>query len=126
MADYALVHSPSGRTVARVRRVDGWWAKGWGVLGHRALPVGEGLWLLGVASVHTAFVRFPLDLLFLDRELRSVRLAPSTPPWRWLIRAPGASHTLELGVGTLAQCVPQAQVGDAWELRLADAGERSL
>lgn len=111
---YRLVHLPSGQPVATVRRADGFWAKGWGVLGRRDLPAGQGLWLPGVASVHTLFVRFPLDLLFLDREFRAVRLAPRTPPWRWLVRAPGAYHVLELGAGTLSQAVPQAQAGEAW------------
>ena len=38
------------------------------MLGRRTLPMGDGLWLPGVASVHTFGVRFPLDLLFLDCE----------------------------------------------------------
>lgn len=103
--------------VAAVERADGFWAKGWGVLGRAKLRTGEGLWLPSVASVHTAFVRFPLDLLFLDREFRAVRLAPNTPPWRWLERAGGACHVLELGAGTLARSVPSARAGEAWELR---------
>lgn len=116
MTPYKLVYRPSGVVAATVDRADGFWAKGWGVLGRAELPLGEGLWLPGVASVHTAFVRFPLDLLFLDREFRAVRLAPGIPPWRWLERAAGACHVLELGAGTLARSVPGARVGEAWEL----------
>lgn len=116
MTSYRLIHQPTGRTVAVVARAEGWWAKGWGVLGRRALPPGEGLWLPGVASVHTVGVRFRLDLLFLNDRLQTVCLAPSTPPGRWLVRAPGARHTLELGAGTLAEVVPEARVGESWEL----------
>ena len=105
---------------ATVERADGFWAKGWGVLGRANLPPGEGLWLPGVASVHTLFVRFPLDLLFLDREFRAVRLAPGTSPWHWLEGAAGACHVLELGAGTLTRSVPKARVGEAWELRSED------
>ena len=103
-------------------RAEGWWAKGWGVLGRRALPPGQGLWLPGVASVHTVGVRFPLDLLFLDECFQTVRLAPGTPPGRGLVRAPGARHTLELGAGTLAACVPAARSGEAWEFVPTDDG----
>jgi len=117
---YCLIHLPTGRTVATVRRADNWWGKGWGVMGLRGLPVGEGLWLPGVTSVHTAFVRFPLDLLFLDADFQTIRLAPETPAWRLLISAPGAFHTLELGHGTLAQFSPQACLGDAWQLEPSD------
>lgn len=113
---YHLIHLPTGRPVAVVARATGWWEKGWGVLGRRTLPMGQGLWLPGVASVHTVGVRFPLDLLFLDDHCQAVRLAPETPPGRWLVRSPGARHTLELGAGTLASRVPAAQVQEEWSL----------
>lgn len=113
---YQLIHLPSGRAVATVGRASHWWEKGWGLLGRRALLVGEGLWLPGVTSVHTALMKFPLDLLFLDSEYQAVRLAPQTPPWKLLVRAPGACHTLELGAGTLKQFAPGVRLGDGWEL----------
>lgn len=118
MTAYHLIHPPTGRVAATVARAEGWWAKGWGVLGRRALPPGEGLWLPGVASVHTVGVRFPLDLLFLDDCFRAVRRAPGTPPGRWLVGAPGACHTLELGAGTLIGFPPKE--GEGWALVRSD------
>ena len=44
--------------------------RGGGSSGGRACRKGQGLWLPGVAAVHTVFVRFPLDLLFLDDDFR--------------------------------------------------------
>ncbi len=116
MTRFRLVHGPSGRTLAVVARADTWLAKGWGVLGRRTLPLGEGLWLPGVASVHTVGVRFALDLLFLDAELRTVAAAPNVPPGRWLVQAAGAAHTLELGAGTLAAARSELKTGDGWRL----------
>ena len=113
---YRLIHLPTGVAVAVVERAGGWWEKGWGVLGRRSLPIGQGLWLPGVASVHTVGVCFPLDLLFLDDSYQAVRLAPDTPPGRWLIQARGARHTLELGAGTLALHAPATRVGEVWGL----------
>lgn len=113
---FRLIHGPTGAEVARVLRLDGWWAKGRGVIGMASLPLGEGVWLPGVSAVHSAFVRFPLDLLFLDARLSGLRLAPAFPPWRPLAYAPGAQHTLELGAGTLAARAPSARPGDAWLL----------
>jgi hypothetical protein len=118
MSLYRLIHLPSGQTVATVEKTESWWAKGWGVLGRRALPAGEGLWLPGVASVHTLGVRFTLDLLFLNEEFQAVKVAMETPPGRWLVRAPGACHTVELGAGTLT---PLLNVQGGWCLeRLAE------
>lgn len=106
MSRYLLIALPFGETVAEVTKAESWWAKGWGVLGKPALHAGEGLWLPGVASVHTIGVRFSLDLLFLDVGFQTMRVAPKTPPGRWLVGALGASHTLELGAGTLTEPLP--------------------
>ena len=53
-----------------------------GLLGRRGLPAGEGLLLRPAPSIHTAFMRFPIDALFLDRELRVLDIRASLPPWR--------------------------------------------
>ena len=123
MTRYRLVHEPSGRVVATVSRAESWLAKGWGVLGRRFLPPGEGLWLPGVASVHTVGVRFALDVLFLDAEMRAVRVVPHVLPGRWLVRASGAAHTLELGAGTLAAAGTAFQKGDVWRVEREMAGD---
>lgn len=115
MIRYRLVHLPTGRTAAIVSRADHWLAKGWGVLGWSSLPVGEGLWLPGVASVHTVGVRFALDLLFLDAQMRTLKKVPNVLAGRWLVQAPGAAHTLELGAGTLAMAGIISK-GDRWRL----------
>ena len=117
MTQWRLVHGPSGKTIAVVSRADTWLLKGWGVLGRRTLAVGDGLWLPGVASVHTVGVRFPLDLLFLDNNLQTARVIENVPPGRWLVRAGGAAHTLELGSGTLALLGCLVKTGDAWRLK---------
>lgn len=106
--------------VAQVLQAETWWAKGRGVLGRPAFAPGEGLWLPGVASVHTLGVHFALDLVFLDRDFRTVRVVRSVPPNRWLVRAGGAAHTLELGAGTLATLETAVRIGDVWRLERND------
>lgn len=113
---FRLVHLPTGIAVAHVVRLDGWWAKGRGVIGRPPLPLGEGVWLPGVAAVHSFFVSSALDLLFLDSQYRTLRLRPNFPPWHPLGAASGACHTLELGAGTLAAFNSAIGPGDAWRL----------
>ncbi len=117
------MHGPSGRVIAMVSRADNWLSKGWGVLGRQSLPPGEGLWLPGVASVHTVGVRCALDVLFLDAEMRTLRVVTNVPPGRWLVRASGAAHTLELGAGTLAAAGTAFQKGDVWRVEREMAGD---
>lgn len=120
---WVLVHVPTGARIASVSRADGWWAKGWGVIGWPALSPGHGLWMPGVAAVHTVFVQFPLDLLFLDKAYRTVRLACGVPPGKLLIRAK-ACHTIELGAGTFT---PETIApGDPWELIPASSLDAGL
>ena len=50
-----------------------------GLLGRRGLAEGEGLLLQPAGSIHTFFMRFPIDVVFLDREQRVVRVVAESP-----------------------------------------------
>jgi uncharacterized membrane protein (UPF0127 family) len=52
--------------------------------------------------VHTFFMRFSIDVVFLDRDLGVVAVSPSVRPWR-TARAKGAKVTLELAAGEAAR-----------------------
>jgi uncharacterized protein len=69
-----------------------------GLLGRSGLSSGEGLLLRPAASVHTAFMRFTIDVVFLDRELRVLKVAPEVVPWR-TAGCRGARAVLELPAG---------------------------
>ena len=69
-----------------------------GLLGRRTLPSGEGILLRPAGSIHTAFMRFPIDAVFLDRDLVVVGIAPELAPWRAAARK-GAHAVLELASG---------------------------
>jgi uncharacterized protein len=114
-AFHALVHIPSGVNLASVEKLDGFWAKGIGAIARKEIPEGKGLWLPDVASIHTMFVRFPLDILFLDANLTLLRACPNVRPWSPLIRCRHARHTIELRCGALTDDALLA-VGDPWSL----------
>jgi uncharacterized membrane protein (UPF0127 family) len=70
-----------------------------GLLGREGLPEGEGLLLADpTGTIHTFFMRFPIDAVFLTADLRVLRIAAAVPPWR-LARARGARRILELAAG---------------------------
>lgn len=71
-----------------------------GLLAHRALAPGDGLLLEPAWSIHTWFMRFPIDVVFLDRDCRVLRVCLALPPWR-LASARRARIVLEFGAGTL-------------------------
>ena len=69
-----------------------------GLLGRRELPEGEGILLRHAGSIHTFFMRFPIDAVFLDREHTVVGVASDVRPWRAAGRK-GAKAVLELAAG---------------------------
>jgi uncharacterized membrane protein (UPF0127 family) len=69
-----------------------------GVIGWRRLGRGEGVLLQPCSSVHTAFVRFPIDAVFLDDEMKVVSVRSELKPWR-LAWKRGARAVLELASG---------------------------
>lgn len=112
---YELIHLPTGIAVARrVIRARGFLGNGLGLIGRRALPPDEGLWLTGTGAIHTFGMRFALDVLFLDREGRTVDVVPHLAPNRVCCRR-GAHWVIELAAGALTQ-VPQITTGVSWLL----------
>lgn len=53
-----------------------------GLLGRARLAPGEGLWILPCEAVHTFFMQFPIDLVYLDRKNRIRKIRSAVPPWR--------------------------------------------
>ena len=75
------------------------WLRMKGLLGRSELPGEEGILLEPASSIHMFFMRFPIDAVFLDRELTVLKVVPSLPPWR-IASARGARSVLELPAGT--------------------------
>jgi uncharacterized membrane protein (UPF0127 family) len=72
-----------------------------GLLGRRGLPPGSGMLIDPCPSVHTWFMRFPIDVIFLDNKNRVVGLKRNLKPFR-MAGAWRAVKTLELPVGVIA------------------------
>jgi uncharacterized membrane protein (UPF0127 family) len=90
------------------------WKRLKGLLGRSELPAGEGLLLSPASSIHMWFMRFPIDVVFLDRELRVVKVVPEVRPWRFAFGR-GARSALELSAGEAARrgIVPGQQLSAA-------------
>lgn len=92
------------------------WTRLVGLLGRAALPSGEGLCLRPCGAVHTWFMRFPIDVLYLDAEHRVVKAVPALRPFRFSSGGRRSRSTLELPAGTITMTGTQA--GD--QLRFDD------
>jgi hypothetical protein len=80
-----------------------------GLLGRTHLADGEALMLIPCCAVHTAFMRFTIDLIFLDRDGCVVRTVSRLQPWCMAV-AWRARSVIELPAGRLERC--EVETGD--------------
>jgi uncharacterized protein len=80
-----------------------------GLLGRDGLNAGEGLWIVPCEAVHTFWMRFAIDLIYLDREYRVLKIRSAVPPWR-LSACLRAHSVVELAPGTINE--KQVRRGD--------------
>ena len=85
-----------------------------GLLNRQALAQGEGLLLDRCYGIHTIGMRFAIDVLFLDKELRVIRAVPALPPFRTCV-VKQAVYVLELPVGAIDRS--QSTAGDQIQMR---------
>jgi uncharacterized membrane protein (UPF0127 family) len=58
------------------------WPRMRGLLGKRGVDSGEGLLIRPAPSIHTFFMRFPIDVVFLSRQGEVLKVAERVRPWR--------------------------------------------
>jgi uncharacterized membrane protein (UPF0127 family) len=94
-----------------------------GLLGRRGMAPFSALVLAPCAAVHTMFMRFAIDVIFVDAAGRAVHIVTGLPPWRAAI-ARVAHAVIELPAGTLAS--REVVVGDSLYLVPAGGGRLAL
>jgi uncharacterized membrane protein (UPF0127 family) len=73
-----------------------------GLLQHQRLEPGHGLWISPCEAVHTFFMKFPIDLVYVDKRRRVRKVRNAVPAWR-LSACLMAESVLELPAGTARQ-----------------------
>ena len=115
-----IVNVSKGTTVAgQARKAESFLARLVGLMGRSGLVEGEGLLLSPCASVQTLFMRFPIDVIFMDRDARVVKVAPALKPFRLALGGRGAREALEVAADTAVRS--DTAVGD--RLAVEDDGE---
>jgi len=89
-----------------------------GLLKHDRLEPGDGLWITPCEGVHTAGMKFPIDVLFLTRKRKVVKIRAAMPRWRMALCL-WAHSVLELPSGMAAETGTAA--GDQLEFETYEA-----
>lgn len=74
-----------------------------GLLSKKALNKGEGLIIKSCNSIHTFFMKFAIDVLFVDKNNRVIALYENVKPWRVLPIHLSASYVIELEAGSICE-----------------------
>ena len=105
------------RTIAaRVQKADDASSRSKGLLGRSSMDVDEGMWIVPCPMIHTFFMKFPIDVVFLKQDQSVVRVIENLKPWRlspWIF---SSASVLELKGGVLQGAV---RVGDRLNFRPA-------
>ncbi len=88
-----------------------------GLLKHERLEPGDGLWIVPCESVHTFFMKFPIDLVYLDTKRKVRKVRHRVPAWR-MSACLFAHSVLELPAGTLEET--GTAVGDELQIDKLD------
>src|ERR671922_408108 len=105
-----LINARTGAAVARtVEIADTRATRRRGLLGREAMATGSALLITPCFAIHTAFMRFAIDVMFIDRDGRVVRIVRNLTPWRMAI-AVRARSVVEMPGGALQSC--DVRLGD--------------
>jgi uncharacterized membrane protein (UPF0127 family) len=101
-----LANRTTGETVAHeIKVADSFWTRFRGLMLRRRLPEGEGMLFKfnnpGRHSIHMFFMRFPIDLVYLNSDFIVVELKERIKPWRIYRPKNKVSYLVELPVGTI-------------------------
>jgi len=97
-----------------VRVADTSLERGTGLLKDTELAEGHGLWIVPCNSIHSFWMKFIFDAVFLDKDLRVVHLVREMKPWRISKIKFSAKSVLELPAGVIARS--GTEVGDTFEM----------
>ena len=86
-----------------------------GLMGRHSLEAGDGLWIVPCQSVHTFWMRFSIDVVFLDEHCRVIYVVENLRPFRISKHLSRARSVIELPVSSIK--ATGTQIGD--EIRIA-------
>lgn len=108
---YWIIRNKESREILcpRVKKADSFFLRFMGLMGKRKLNDGEGLFLEKVSSIHTCFMRFTIDVVYLDKDMRVVYVE-TVPPWHLGKLTIKSAHILELPKAAGEKFKPNIQI----------------
>ena len=103
-ADVRIVVKETGVVVAdKAKIAEDYLNRSKGLLGRPGMDQGEGLVIRPCSSIHTFFMQFSIDVLFVDKNDRIIKIKSALKPWRLSGCLFGCRYVIELPEGAIAK-----------------------
>lgn len=102
--------STNAKLVENLEVAKNFWTRGKGLLGRKSLAQDQALWIHRCNSIHTCFMQFSIDCVFVDKSLKVKAIYQDVKPWRLVPPVWGASSVIEMASGTSSKL--KISVGD--------------
>lgn len=121
---YAYNRTRATYLATRLVVADSYWLRLLGLMGRdsAAFPAGSGMWFMPSKGVHTLAMRFPIDVIHLDRDQIVIEVKESLRPWRLGSINLKTRSVLELPVDTVR--ASGTRMGDVIEIGMGEKKER--
>lgn len=81
---YRTSKSSAELLIEQLEEAKSFWSRAKGLLGRAGLSQDEALWIEPCNNIHTHFMRFSIDCIFLDKQMRIVKIAKDVKPFRFV------------------------------------------
>ena len=96
------INASADTALGQIRKTETFFERGRGLLGCKSLKAGQGMLIEPCNSIHTFFMKFSIDAVFLGKDHRVVAIHANMPPQRF-VRVGKAVSVLELMAGQVEQ-----------------------
>lgn len=107
-----LINTSSGQVIGdKIVYANGIYKRFIGLMGKKNLEKNEGIFLTPCNSIHMMFMKFPIDIIFLDRKNKIIHITENIQPWKISKVIFKAQSVLEVPIGTVKET--KSKIGDS-------------
>ncbi|MEQ1664750.1 MAG: DUF192 domain-containing protein [Bdellovibrionales bacterium] len=97
------------KVVDHIEKAETLFARTKGLLGRNFLDQNQTLWIADCSSIHTLFMKFSIDVVFVDRDFKVRACYKDVNPWRLILPVRKAKSVFEFAAGTIGHNI---EIGD--------------
>lgn len=94
-----VLRNSAQEDLVNLRIADSFWTRAVGLLGSSSLEDQQGLWIKRCNSIHTFFMKYAIDCVFLDKTMKVIEVKKEISPWKMTWPVWQASTVIELAAG---------------------------